>query len=257
MESLLTLSLGDYSAVELTLRLTVVLIAMTALLLLLATLCVTRSFRLPMIITAVALGGAAWFESGTWIAWKEAFELAGTSYCVTGHLLAGENRIIAWSLAIPAILFSFGLILIPSGKTGETRLLWLAVAMLALALAAPLSLFLALLISLFAIKWILYKEISLHHFFSKNGFSQLKAKSPLFGKFALGLAFIFLGMVANFLGSHHLFFFGNGVNAELVRGEIIRSLIDVFSLILPSIILLIGVLKTSNDQLKNDRYSAS
>ena len=69
MDSLLTLPLGDYRSVELMLRMVVALIAMMALLLGFSTLCVTPRFRFPFIFSSVALLGAAWFESGVWVAW--------------------------------------------------------------------------------------------------------------------------------------------------------------------------------------------
>ena len=135
MESLLTISIGEYTTVEISLRLTVALISMTAVLMALASGSVSHRNRIALILPAVALGGAAWFESGVWVGWKEAFELTGSAYCVTGHLLAGEDRIIAWSLGVPAILFAIGIVCLPRGRALER----LAAVTLALALATPFS----------------------------------------------------------------------------------------------------------------------
>ena len=62
MDSLLTLSIGEYSSAEIVIRLTAALAVMAAALLALSTSCVRQAMRFPLILSAVALGGAAWFE---------------------------------------------------------------------------------------------------------------------------------------------------------------------------------------------------
>jgi len=227
MESLLTLSIGNYHAVELTLRLTVALTGMTALLLLLSTTCAPSRFRLPLFLSGVALIGATWFELGTWLAWKEAFELAGTSYCVTGHLLAGEDRIIAWSLGVPAILFCFALVQIPWGQEGSVLLKRLAAVLLGLAIFAPFSSTIGLLLLGYA--------LYLLCFGTPQADLTIKVASIS----------ILLGMVITVLGSFHLLPLltaGKSADAVLVHGEIIRSICDILSLVIPSIALLTKVL---------------
>ena len=110
METLLTISIAQYNSVELALKLCVALMAMVAFLLVASTTCVDRHARFPLLFGGAALSGAAWFESGVWIGWKQAFELAGTSYCVTGQLLPGEDRLMAWIVGVPAILCCFGMV---------------------------------------------------------------------------------------------------------------------------------------------------
>ena len=222
MESLLTLSLDDYSNVEMVLRLAVALMLMTAVLLALAASCVPANFRLPLFIASVALGGAAWFESGVWQSWKEAFELAGTSYCVSGHLIADQDRIIAWSLGVPAILFSFGLAQIPWRKKPGFPLECISVALLIMALTAPWSVFAAIILLGYAATLLL-----------RNSF--------LFVEILLALLCILVGLIVSFIHPS----LGGGASGALVRGEILRMVLDTLSLVVPALLLLTGILRLS------------
>ena len=224
MESLLTISIGEYTTVEISLRLTVALISMTAVLMALASGSVSHRNRIALILPAVALGGAAWFESGVWVGWKEAFELTGSAYCVTGHLLAGEDRIIAWSLGVPAILFAIGIVCLPRGRALER----LAAVTLALALATPFS----------NVVWVvLYGWIywQIGSCLSGSASSKLCIHAAL-----ISIAF---GFFLNTLGSHHLFSFGGGASGELVRAEVILSLVDVVSFVITSVFFLLNILR--------------
>ena len=228
METLLTLFVGEYRSVELALKLVIALIGMTAVLLALSTGVVAARYRLPLIIASVALGGAAWFQYGVWDAWKEAFELAGTSYCVTGHLIADEGRIIAWSLGVPAILFCFGLVDRPPG-TKEGMVARNGILLLLVGLTALFSTsgaFGLLVIALLVI-----------------------AKSISFSlETRLAIAAVFLGLTVSDVLAWHSFSLGGGASGELVRGEILRALIDIVSLVIPAILLLIGALRLSNQE---------
>jgi hypothetical protein len=237
MGSLLTLSLGEYRYVELALKLVVTLIGMMAVLLALSASGVAARFRLPLFLTAVALGGAAWFEYGVFDAWRDAFELAGTSYCVTGHLLDSEGRIIAWSLGVPAILFSFGLVRGASGRVVVSkRTLFLAAVAMAVvtpfssAAGGALFCFLGVLLVI---------QVA----------SATAGKSSLY----LALASVASGMLLNAAGSHYSF--GGGPEGELVRGEIVRSIIDLFSLVIPASLLLIGVPRLSQQEVEFTKSS--
>lgn len=235
MDSLLTLSVGDYRSVELVLRLVVALVAMTALLLGFSTCCVTKRFRFPLILSSIALLGAAWFESGVWLAWKGAFELAGSSYCVTGQLLAGEDRIIAWVLAIPLILLCFGLFRLPPDRGADRLrvLTRLSASALLLAVVAPFSSFLTLLI-LGWIIWFLCLGVGKGETLPFTLECRLASGS-------IGLAFLI-----TLLGGWHLLPLGKSADGTLVRGEIIRSLCDLLSFVVPPLILLAGVLRISS-----------
>ena len=236
MESLLTLSIGEYRAVELSLRLTVALIGMTSILMLLGITCTAQRYRLPLIISGVALLGAAWFESGVWLAWKEAFELAGTSYCVTGHLLGSEDRIIAWSLGVPAILFCFGMLQAPGGKAGRHFLKKLSVAALVLAIVAPISSTAALALVLYN-GWVLCvhlpKQISGTHLIMAT---------------RLSVGCIALGVLLMFLGGFHLLPTWSMAGGVLMRGELLRTLIDILSLVVPATTLLIGAISLRDQE---------
>ena len=238
MDSLLTLSLGDYRAVELALRLVVTLVALSALLLGFTTCCVPLRFRFPMIFSSVALLGAAWFEAGIWISWKEAFELAGSSYCVTGQLLAGEDRIIAWAIAVPALIFSFGLIQIPGGRTFTHPLARLGAAALALGVFSPLSSLLSFVLLGVTI-WILCWKIPA---------AATDRPLPLLFESRLAAGSISLAFFISLLGSWHLLPLGKSAESILVRGELFRSLCEILSLVVPAIMLLAGILRYREDQ---------
>jgi hypothetical protein len=229
MESLLTLSLGEYSSVEIALRLAVTLVAMTAVLLALTASCIAPRLRFPLFLTAVALGGAAWFESGLWQSWKEAFELAGTSYCVTGHLIADHDRITAWSLGVPAILFSFGLVQI-DGHKKDRCIVQLGVLLLLVALAFPFFTFIAFFPLIYAA------------FLLKNNPLGLVAR--------LAPIIVLICLLFSEAQAHYHFSLGGGTSGELVRGEILRSVVDLFSLVIPALLLLIGVLRLSKADQK-------
>lgn len=237
MDSLLTLPIGDFRAVELTLRLTVALVAMTAFLLLFSISCTAGRLRLPLILASVALLGAAWFESGVWLGWKQGFELAGTSYCVTGQLLSGEDRILAWSLGVPAILFCFGLLRIPRGEGHRSAWTRFCAAILLLALLAPFSSLLALALLGWVLWSLCFKAPSV-----ATGSSVSLRRECLIASGSIALPFLI-----TLLGGWHLLPLGKSAEGILVRGEIIRSLCDILSLVVPAVILLTAVLRLAAD----------
>lgn len=229
MESLLTLSIGEFRAVDIALKLIVASIAMASGWLLISITAVSRRERIPLIVAGVALAAAAWFESGVWIAWREAFELAGTSYCVTGQLLAPEGRIIAWAIGVPALLFSFFL---AKGafetSSGKERKLTVAVLLLLL-LTAPFSRILGLIFLVLAAFFVAYR---------------IAANNPMRTPTRAALASLGVGIFLQpVLGS--LLPRGGSLAGELVRGEILHSVVDLFSLVLPAVILVTGILNFS------------
>jgi hypothetical protein len=58
---------------------------------------------------------------------------------------------------------------------------------------------------------------------------------------------IALPFLINLLGGWHLLPLGKSAEGILVRGEIIRSLCDILSLVVPAVALLIGVLRLGAD----------
>lgn len=236
MESLLTLPIGDYRAVELSLRLTMLLIVMTALLQILCLSVVERRFRLPLILSSVALLAAGWFESGVWLAWKEAFELAGTSYCVTGHLLAGEDRIIAWSLGAPALLICFGLLQLNPREKVFRNLCWMA---LGWAILGPFYQIMAL------IGFVLC-GVQLRGILPSSS----KKQESLRTETIIAIASMALGFTVTELGCLHLLPLGKTAEETLIRGEVIRSLCDLVTLVVPGVALLIGILRISGENPK-------
>jgi hypothetical protein len=239
MDSLLTLSVGDYRAVELALRLTAALVAAVALLLGLSTMCIGRRLRFPLILGSVALFAAAWFESGIARAWQGAFELAGSSYCVTGLPLASEDRILAWAFGLPAILFCLGLSRLDQSSKQFRNLCW---SVLGLAILGPLF------HALFLIGFVLCVLQLCGLAFPAAGES-----SPL-GTAANRIAL--LGMAVGILlteaGHLNLLPLGKTADSILVRGELIRSIGDLLALALPGAALLVSILNLSE---KKDRES--
>ncbi len=236
MESLLTLPIGDYRAVELTLRLAVTLMVMTGLLQILCLSVVARTVRLPLALSGVALLGAAWFESNVWVAWRDAFELAGTSYCVTGHLLAGEDRIIAWSLGLPLIFVCFGMLdLDPRGK-GFRSLCWIA---LGWAVLGPFFQIVALMG--FVLCMVHFRRILKASSENQQGMRAVTI---------IGVTSMALGFFVTELGYLHLLPLGKSADVILIRSEIVHALCDLLALVIPGVVLLIGVLKISGENPK-------
>jgi hypothetical protein len=218
MESLLTLTTGDYHLVELTLRYTMTLIAMTALMQILCLIAVDFRVRLSLIFSGIALLGAGWFESGVWGAWKEAFELAGSSYCVTGHLLAGEDRIIAWSLGAPAILIGFGLLYL---KPVEPSFRYLLGAALGWAILGPF-----------------FRAFALFGF----ALCAFQLRSHLKKETLVAVGSMAIGILITEFGNFHLLPLGKTAAQILVRGEVIHSLCDFLLLVVAGVSLLIAAL---------------
>lgn len=229
MESLLTLSAGDYRLVDLTLRLAAALVGGVSLLLGLSTMCVVRSRRLPLILGSVALLAAALFESGIARAWRGAFELAGSSYCVTGLPLAAEDRILAWAFGLPAILLSLGLVHLDPSSKQFRNLCW---SVLALVVLGPLfhALFLiGFLLCLFQIRGAILPMA--------GGESPVVVTANR--AVLLGMA---LGILLTEAGHLHLLPLGKAAESILVRGEVFRSCSDILALALPGIALMVCVL---------------
>jgi hypothetical protein len=240
MDSLLTLPVSDYRSVDLMLRLVVALITMSALLLGFSTLCVAPRFRFPLILSSVALLGAAWFESGVWLAWKEAFELAGISYCVTGQLLAPEDRIIAWSLGVPSLLGALALLgkmrASHSGFAVE-RHLQIPIVLILLALLAPSSSVIALLF-LGLLGWMIWRP------WPENLFVR---------QIRTAHACVVVPFLITLLGSWQWLPLGKEAGRILVRSEVIQSCCTLVAFVAPAVILLIGVLKASNKESETAR----
>jgi hypothetical protein len=237
MESLLTLSGGEYSSVELTLRLSMALSAMAALLLALSAASVPPRSRLPLFLGAVALGGGALFESFVWTAWKGAFELAGGSYCVTGLPLDQAGRVVAWALGVPGLLLALGMARgmggIAWGKEGGFLLERLAVASVALSLVSLIAAKTALLLLLYA-GYLLCVRIPRSN----------RRPAPLFypGDVAV-FATVLVGSVLRILAGTTALPLGAGAGERLVQGELLGSVGEMLCLLPPAALLLVRVLR--------------
>jgi len=229
MDSLLTLSIGDYHLVDLTLRLTMALVAAAALLLGLSTMCVVRRLRFPLILGSVALFAAAWFESGIARAWQGAFELAGSSYCVTGLPLASEDRILAWAFGLPSILFCLGLSQLDPASKPFRHLCW---SVLGLAILGPL--FHALFLIGFVLCVIQLRGITFPAAAGSSLISTAANRIALLG--------MTVGIMLTEAGHLHLLPLGKTADSILVHGELIRSFGDMLALALPGATLLVSIL---------------
>lgn len=229
MESLLTLPVSDYRAIDLALRLVLALVGALALMLGLSTMCVGRQMRFPLILASVALGIAAWFESGISRAWQGAFELAGSTYCVTGLPLASEDRIIAWAFGLPAMLFCLGLVQLDHRSKSFRNLCW---SVLGLALLGPFFNYLFLLGFLSCVTQLRGLVIP----------SAGESSTICTAANRIALLGMTVGILLKESGYLRLLPLGKTVNSILVRGELILSVSDILALVLPGIALMVCVL---------------
>lgn len=238
MESLLTLPVADYRAIDLALRLVLALVGAVALLLGLSSMCVGRPLRFPIILASIALGTAAWFESGISRAWQEAFELAGSAYCVTGLPLASEDRIIAWAFGLPAMLFCLGLVQLDHGSKSFRNLCW---SVLGLALLGPFFNYLFLLGFLSCVTQL--RGLVIPAAGESSTICTVANRIAL-----LGMA---VGILLTESGHLHLLPLGKTVESILVRGELILSFSDILALALPGAALLVCILNLPQKETQN------
>ena len=238
MESLLTLPVADYRAIDLALRLVLALVGAVALLLGLSSMCVGRPLRFPLILASVALGIAACFESGISRAWQGAFELAGSAYCVTGLPLASEDRIIAWAFGLPAMLFCLGLVQLDHGSKSFRNLCW---SVLGLALLGPFFNYLFLLGFLSCVTQLRGLVIP----------AAGESSTICTGANRIALLGMAVGILLTESGHLHLLPLGKTVESILVRGELILSFSDILALALPAAALLVCILNLPQKETQN------
>jgi hypothetical protein len=242
MDSLLTLSTGQFLSVETTLRGAFALVAMGSLLLLLACACVPSLLRLPLIIGGVALAGSAWLESLVLASWQGAFEPAGTSYCVTGLAIDDPARVLAWAIGVPGLLIALGMARIPWGKRGG-YLLEQNTAVLCL--MGLLSLFTTA-GGFFLMLWSGYLScIRMIPHALPSTRSQ--------GYIAFGA--VTLGMALKSMGSMHMLPLGTDPALLLVRGEVVRTVADLLCLLVPALILAVRVVSRNHSEEKENAAS--
>ena len=235
MDSLLTISNGQFLTVETVLRLAFVFPAMGALLLILASTTVDSGLRLPLITGGVALAGSAWLESLVLSSWHAAFEPAGTSYCVTGLPVDESARVLAWAIGVPGLLVALGMARIPWGRRGGHLLEQNAAVLVALGMV---SLFTGT-AGFFLILWSGYLScIRMPRHVLPSSRSQ--------GYIAFGA--VTLGMVIRSLGSLHLLPLGSDAATVLVRGEVFRTLADMLCLLVPALVLLVRVVSRNEGE---------
>lgn len=217
MQTLLSLSAGNFLTVDLYLQGSFVLTLLTALLSLLSISCVEARFRFPLILTSMALAGSGWFLHGAWKAWRGAFELAGSSYCVTGWPLAPECAIMAWAIGVPLLILALG---ISTRSSRGISLMRLGQIVLLLALLSLVTRIGAL-IAYLACLWFLRSE--------------LMKPSPTRLALRISAGAILLGFVITGLGSLHLLPVGTDPETALARSEILRSIALLTALVTPAL----------------------
>jgi len=225
MDTLLTLGVSQFHAVDLVLRVASALVTASALLLAFSASCVATGRRLPLLVASAGLAVAALFEWGVSVAWRGAFELAGSSYCVTGLPLAGEDRVIAWALGIPVLLFCFGFAQLDRGGRNFRHL---CVTVLTMAVLGPL--FLTIMLAGFAYSLKLLSGVWLR---SRAGIPPIVMWAD-----RIGLGGLVVGLVLTVLGRIHGLPLGHTAESILVRGEIIRGLSDMLGLMVPALALM-------------------
>jgi len=242
MDSLLTISPSGYLALEETLRLATVLPGMLALLLILSAAAVPSALRLPLFLGGISLAGATWFEHDQLISWQEAFELAGSSYCVTGKPLDASAPVLAWALGVPGLLLSLGMARIPWGKRGDYLLEKNAAALIAMGF---LSLFHAAGFLLILVSGY-FSCIKMPRYAAPGAGAQ--------GFIAFGA--VIAGMILKSLGAHHLLPLGSGAEAVLVNGTLLRTAGDLLCFLIPGIVLLVRVFTRVSAEIKNPTADA-
>lgn len=224
MDSLLTIAPGQFHAADLALRLTAVLVTGSSLLLGLAGPCFPAPKRLVLAIASVGLACAAWFEWSVSAAWRGAFELAGTSYCATGLPLASEERVLAWSLGVPVLLFCYGLAWLGRGTKALRNL---AVASLLAAVLGTFFMTASVVALLYAMKEL------------RGTWLGSSGNAPfVIAVNRIGLGAMLCAILVMILGRMNLLPLGSGADTILVGGECVRALGEVLALVIPSLALL-------------------
>lgn len=234
MDSLLTIAPGQFHAADLALRLAAVLVAGSSLLLGLAAPCFPAPGRLVLSIASAGLACAAWFEWSVSSSWRGAFELAGTSYCVTGLPLASEERVLAWSLGVPVLLFCYGLAWLGHGTK----------ALRNLAIATLLAAFLGTFFMTAAVVALLYAMKELRAVWLGSS----AIPRPAVAACRIGLGAMQCAILLMILGRMNLLPLGSGADKILVGGECVRALGDVLALVIPSLALLTSLAAVHSQQ---------
>lgn len=237
MDSLLTLSAGQFLSVETTLRSAFALVAMGSLFLLLASVCVPSLLRLPLIVGGVALAGSAWLESLVLFSWHGAFEPAGTSYCATGLSVDDPARVLAWAIGVPGLLIALAMARIPWGKRGG-YLLEQNTAVLGL----------MGLLSLFTIAGGFFLMLWSGYLSCIRMIPHALPSTRSQGYIAFGA--VTLGMALKSMGSMHMLPLGTDPSLLLVRGEVVRTVADLLCLLLPAMILAVRVFSRNHSEEK-------
>lgn len=217
MQTLLSLSPGNFLTVDLYMQGSFVLTLLVALLSLLSLSCVEARFRFPLILTSTALAGSGWFLHGEWRAWRGAFELAGSSYCVTGWPLAPECAVIAWAIGIPTLVWALGIA--TTGLQGRA-LQRLGQAVLLMSLLSFVTRIGAL-VTYLGCLWLLRDELI------KPGTTRLALR--------IATGAILLECVITGLGSLHLLPVGTDAETALARSEVLRSIALLVALVIPAL----------------------
>jgi hypothetical protein len=189
---------------------------------------VERTRRLPLILGSVALLGSAWFEYGVSGAWRGAFELAGTSYCVTGMPLAAEDRILAWAFGAPVILFSLGLSRLDSSSRAFRHLCWAVIGMAVLGPLFTGGFLIGFIFCAISLRGLLVRETG--------------PSATVLTADRTALLSMAAGILLTETGHLHLLPLGKTADSILVRGELIRAIADLLTLAVPGAALLVSIL---------------
>lgn len=118
MQSILTLSIGQFELVHDVLSLSIIAMGAAALFFLLSRKQVRERFQPLVLLAGVVAMIGCYHAIRLFDSWNEAFELAGNSYAASGHFFHESYRYSDWVLTMPLLLVELVLVLgLPQEKT--------------------------------------------------------------------------------------------------------------------------------------------
>lgn len=118
MQSILTLTLGEFELVHDLFSLLIIAMGASSLFFLLSRKQVAERFQPLLLIAGIVALIGCYHAVRFFNSWNEAFELAGNSYVASGHFFHGSYRYGDWVLTMPLLLIDLVLVLgLPQEKT--------------------------------------------------------------------------------------------------------------------------------------------
>lgn len=131
MQTILTLSVGEFELVHDILSLLIAGMGASALFFLLSRKQISEHLQPLMLIAGIVAAIGCYHSMRLFNSWNEAFELAGNSYAASGHFFHALYRYSDWALTMPLLLVELVLVLELPEKKAHSLLTRLIVASLA------------------------------------------------------------------------------------------------------------------------------